>query len=188
MRANPNWSEDFSKKENIAAREMFASATGKIDQAFADKYGAATAYGTAINEKAAKNYIQGLNAKEIGSVPLAYARDVEKDGKTVSETVKNEESLRLIGEHILATQMASMRNEINGTQRLLIMEGIHRSNNEDSIEFMNASPAWAKNLEKMQKNLKNIEASGKATGQRQTDILKSQDEKLKTISTKLSQK
>jgi hypothetical protein len=193
MKANPNWSNNFNEKKNIAAREMFAGATGKIDEAFTEKYdqySPEAAYGlegqAGVNKKSAKKYIQGLSAKELGSIPLSYSRTTEEeiDGKkvTLSETVNNEESLRLIGEHVLASQLGSIRNELNGAQKILIIEGVQRSGSQETKDFIEDSPAWAHNLKKMQKNMESIGSTLKSTGQKQVEIAKSQDEKLKKIS------
>jgi len=194
MKANPNWSDNFDDKNNIAAREMHASSTGKITDSFTEKYNQYSpeaAYGLkeGINKKALRSYAQGMSSTEIGSVPLSYARAIEeeKDGKKVIryETTNNSESLRLIGENILASQLGSIRNELNGAQKVVIMEGINRSNNDLAKDFINNNPAWAKHL---QKTMEKVGSTLKNTGREQVDILKSQDEKLKKISNQPNEK
>jgi len=166
MKANPSWSNNFDDSKNFAAREMFAGATGKIQEAFEHTQT------KLANPAATEKYVQSLNAKQIGSIPVA----------------DNEESLRLVGEHVKATQLSSIRNELNGTQKLLIIEGVQRSDNQVAKEFVSRSDAWAKSLGKMGRTMERVESTLRNTGREQTEILKSQNQKLGKISNQPNEK
>jgi len=107
------FTDAFSDPKEIGKREIFASCTGKITEAFKNPTTGAMAPGVDIG-----NYVHKMTAAQMGNI-------------------YNEDDLRLIGDHITEGQASSVRNELSAKQKSQIRMG----KNGGASYFMN-NPTW----------------------------------------------
>lgn len=120
--------ENTYKQDNIQARNIFAAVTGKLDIAFKAPENAPPET-IQMAKETAKAFVQQMKADQIGNIPP------DIDGK-------ESESLKMIGEYATVELLSSIRHELSGRQKNLILNGAETAKNQTVVEFINKSPAW----------------------------------------------
>ena len=144
MKANfSDGSYDSTDEQEIKRRNLYASSTNKITDAFANKK---TGTMDSSGEAAAAAHIQKRTAAQIGSV---YA--------------DNKDDLKLVGKHMTQEQIASVRAELSGVQKQLIVQGARESNNVVVVKYADNSLAWGGRESPKEEEKPRIVVAGKYT-------------------------
>lgn len=119
--------EKFELQKSV--REMYAATVRDVNTAFSNSQG--------INKKLRKEYNDSLTPREIASLS--------------AKTPAGQNSLIAFGEDTTPVQIHGIRNELSGSQKGFVLQGIMKTDNANIQNHINNSPAWAKDYLKAMK-------------------------------------